>query len=66
MPRAVMTARQAGYRVHMRVGQLLRPRSGVELPADVGKLLARVRVEMDLAVAEEVLLGWVLLFKCVN
>ncbi len=38
----------------MRVGYLLRPRAAVELAADVGELLAHVEVEMNLAVAEEV------------
>ena len=32
---AAMTAREAGDRVHMGVGQLLRPSRGVELAADL-------------------------------
>ena len=51
---AVMPARAAGDRVHMRVGQHLCPRAGVELAVDIGELLARMKVEMNLTVAEEV------------
>ena len=35
----------------MRVDQDLRPRAGVEPAADVGEPLARMKVEMDLALA---------------
>lgn len=55
---AVMPARESGDRVHMRVGHHLRSRAGVELPTDGGELLARVEVEVKLAVTEEVV-HWV-------
>ena len=51
---AVMAAREASHRVHVGVGQQLRPSAGVKPSADVGDLFAGVRVEVNLVVAEEV------------
>ena len=51
----VMPACEAGDRVHVRVGQQLRPCVGIELAADVAELLARVKVKVDLAIAQKVL-----------
>ena len=59
----MMPAREAGDRVHMRVGQHPRPSAGIEFAADVGEMLAGVKVEMDLAVGEEVVHWGVLLWN---
>ena len=50
----VMAPGETGDGINLSVDQLIRPSRSVKLAADIGKLLARVKIEVDLSVAEEV------------